>query len=159
MLTKELDHIDLKILRIVQSSGRTKRNELAEKVELSIPAVSERLRKLEESGIIRGYHGVLDPQKIGLGVMAFIFVISESSTHYRDIVKRASSHSEILECHAITGEGSHILKIRTQNTATLERLLSNIQSWPGVMNTRTSLVLSTQKESTVLSLSHLTESE
>jgi Lrp/AsnC family leucine-responsive transcriptional regulator len=82
-------------------------------------------------------------------------VTSESSKHYPDIVKKAMTHPEVLECHAVTGEGSHLLKIRTVNTASLEKLLSQIQSWPGVVNTRTSVVLSTPKETPVLPLKQL----
>jgi len=156
MQPEKLDGIDLQILDVLQSRGRTKRNELAEKVKLSIPAVSERLRKLEERGIIRSFNAVLEARKIGLEVTAFIFVMAESSTFYPQILERATGHPEILECHAITGEGSHILKARTRSTATLEKLLSQIQSWPGVHNTRTSIVLSSPKETTVLPLTHLT---
>jgi Lrp/AsnC family leucine-responsive transcriptional regulator len=152
MHAEKLDSVDLQILEILQSHGRTKRNELAEKVDFSIPSISERLRKLEQNGVIRSYNAVVDPQKIGLSLTAFISVTSESSKHYPAIVKRASAEAEILECHAITGEGSHLLKIRTQNTASLERLLTQIQSWPGVVNTRTSVVLSTPKETTVMPL-------
>lgn len=155
MQTEKLDAIDLQLLEILQSEGRTKRNELAEKVKLSIPAVSERMRKLEERGIIRSINAVVEARKVGLEVTAFVFLMSESSTHYKEIIRHASAHPEILECHAITGEGSHILKVRTQSTATLERLLSQIQSWPGVKNTRTSVVLSSHKETTVLPLTHL----
>ncbi|MDZ7291707.1 MAG: Lrp/AsnC family transcriptional regulator [candidate division KSB1 bacterium] len=155
---EKLDAIDLQILEVLQSHGRTKRNVLAEKVALSIPAVSERLRKLEERGIIRSFNAVLDAHKIGLEVTAFIFVTAESSTVYPQIIERAAAHEEILECHAITGEGSHLLKVRTQNTLTLEKLLSQIQSWPGVKSTRTSIVLSSPKETTVLPLSHRTKS-
>jgi Lrp/AsnC family leucine-responsive transcriptional regulator len=156
MHTEKFDAIDLQILGVLQSQGRTKRNELAERVKLSIPAVSERLRKLEERGVIRSFNAVLDARKAGLEVTAFIFVMAESSTFYPQIIERATKHPEILECHAITGEGSHILKARTQSTATLERLLSQIQSWPGVTNTRTSIVLSSPKETTELPLIHLT---
>jgi Lrp/AsnC family transcriptional regulator, leucine-responsive regulatory protein len=158
MSSEKLDAIDLEILRILQLEARTKLNELAEKVDLSIPAVSERLRKLEESRLIQGYHAVLDPHKIGLEITAFIVVISESSTHFPHILKRASANPEVLECHAITGEGSHILKVRTQSTTTLEKLLSQIQAWPGVVATRTSLVLSSPKETTALPLSHFRDS-
>ena len=156
MQTEKFDAIDLQILEVLQAHGRTKRNELAEKVKLSIPAVSERLRKLEERGVIRSFNAVLDARKAGLEVTAFIFVMAESSTFYPQIIDRATAHPEILECHAITGEGSHILKARTQSTATLDKLLSQIQSWPGVHNTRTSIVLSSPKETTELPLTHLT---
>jgi Lrp/AsnC family leucine-responsive transcriptional regulator len=158
MHAEKLDEIDLKIIEILQVAGRTKRNELAEQVKLSIPSVSERLRKLEESGCIRSYHAVLEARKVGLEVTAFIFLISESSTHYAEIIEHANKQDQILECHAITGEGSHLLKVRTQSTATLEKLLSEIQSWPGVINTRTSVVLSSPKETTVLPLRHLRKS-
>ncbi len=155
MQVEKLDAVDLLILEVLQAQGRTKRNELADTVKLSIPAVSERLRKLEERGIIRSFNAVVEARKVGLEVTAFIFVMAESSTFYPEIIKRATAQEEILECHAITGEGSHMLKARTRSTATLEKLLSQIQSWPGVKNTRTSIVLSSPKETTVLSLTHL----
>ena len=151
----KLDEIDLKILSTLQDNGRTKRNKLAEEVKLSIPSVSERLRKLEEYGVILGYHSVLDARSVGLEVTAFIFLTTESSKFYAKIIERATEHEEILECHAITGDGSHILKIRTESTETLENLLSKIQAWPGVVNTRTDVVLSSPKETNVLPLSQL----
>jgi Lrp/AsnC family leucine-responsive transcriptional regulator len=151
----KLDEIDLEILRTLQRRGRTKRSELADQVGLTIPSVSERLRKLEEIGIIRGYAALLDPVRVGLEVMAFILVEVESSKYFDDVIQRAQANEEILECHAITGEGSYLLKARTKNTSTLERLLSEIRSWPGVANTRTSIVLSSPKETTVLPLTQL----
>ncbi len=151
----KLDEIDINLLEILQDSGRTKRNQLAEKVGLSIPSVSERLRKMEEHGVIRSYVTVVEPRKVGLEVTAFIFLTAESSQYYSGIIERAAAHKEVLECHAITGEGSHLLKIRTQSTASLEGLLSQIQAWPGVVNTRTDIVLSSPKESAVLPLDHL----
>ncbi len=144
--TVAIDDIDAKILEILQRSGRTRRNDLAEKVGLSLPSVSDRLRKLEENGIITGYYATVDPRKLGRDITAFIFVTSDSSKHYGQLVEHAASLDEILECHAITGEGSHLLKVRTANTASLERLLGKIQAWPGVLSTRTNLVLSTSKE-------------
>lgn len=151
----KVDDVDIQILKILQAQGRTKRNELAESVKLSIPAVSERLRKLEERGIIRSYNAVLDARKLGRGLTAFIFVAAESSSYYKQIIEKAIAHPEVLECHAVTGDGSHILKIKTLSTETLERLLSHIQSWPGVTNTRTNVVLSSPKEETIISLAHL----
>jgi len=73
-------------------------------------------------------------------------VISESSKHFQSIVEHSQKLKEVLECHSITGDGSHILKIRTENTTTLEKLLSKIQNWPGVKSSKTSIVLSTHKE-------------
>ncbi|MEI8133977.1 MAG: Lrp/AsnC family transcriptional regulator [bacterium] len=151
-----LDAIDLAILEKLQDYGRTKRNELAELVGLSLPAISERLRKLEdERGILEGIHAKVDPKLTGLDVAAFIFVTVESSTLYPQFLESARKHPEIMEVHAVTGDGSHLLKIRTWNTSTLEQLLSEIQSWKGVKQTRTNVVLSSPKETSALPLAEL----
>ena len=141
-----LDDIDVTIMEILQKNGRTRRNDLAEAVGLSLPSVSERLRKLEENGYVTGYFATVDPGKLGKDICAFIFVTVDSSRHYPGFLEHAHANDEILECHAITGEGSHLLKVRTSNTASLEKLLAKIQAWAGVLNTRTNLVLSTSKE-------------
>lgn len=152
-----LDNTDIDILEFLQKEGRTKRGELAEHVGLSIPTISERLLKLEQHGIIEGYHAVLNPRKLGLEVTAYIFLISESSTHYPEVVEHAVNKKEILECHAITGDGSHLFKVRVANMSSLEKLLAEIQAWPGVKNTTTDIVLSTAKETSDLTLEHLRE--
>jgi len=141
-----MDDIDVKILDILQKQGRTRRNDLAERVNLSLPAVSERLRKLEESELITGYFAKVDHKRLGKDITAFITVTVDSSKHFGSFVEHTSSADEVLECHAVTGEGTHILKIRTENTSSLEKLLAKIQSWQGVVKTTTSVVLSTSKE-------------
>lgn len=141
-----IDEIDAKLLEMLQKQGRTKRNDLAEAVGLSVPAVSERLRKLEEGGVVTGYHARVDHRKLGKDITAFIFVTVDSSRHYAQFLEHAHGLDEIQECHAVTGDPSHILKIRTANTGSLEKLLARIQAWPGVVSTRTNLVLSTSKE-------------
>jgi Lrp/AsnC family leucine-responsive transcriptional regulator len=141
-----LDDIDLKILDILQRAGRTRRNDLAESVGLSLPSVSERLRKLEEANVITGYHARVDHKRMGNDITAFIVVTVDSSRHYSAFLDHAQGLDEIMECHAITGDGTHLLKVRTCNTASLEKLLAKIQAWSGVVHTRTQLVLSTAKE-------------
>ncbi len=145
-----LDEIDTKILEILQKNGRTRRSDLAVAVDLSIPSVSDRLRKLEETGIVTGYAALVNPKKLGKDITAFIVVKIDSSKHFHTFIEHAKSSDEILECHAVTGEGSHILKVRSSNTSTLEKLLAKIQSWPGVVDTRTNLVLSSPKETTFI---------
>ena len=145
-----LDDIDQKILEIIQKEGRTRRNDLAERVGLSLPAVSERLRKLEEAEIITGYFAKLNHRLLGKDITAFVLATIDSSKHYTAFVDHVQTMDDILECHAITGEGTHLLKIRTENTASLEKLLAKIQSWSGVTKTTTSIVLSSPKESTVI---------
>lgn len=153
--TADLDAIDLTILETLQQRGRTKRNELADLVHLSLPAVSDRLRKLEERGILKGFQAQLAPKVVGLDVAAFIFVSVESSANYPSFLAKATEHPEVLEIHAITGEGTHLLKIRTWNTSTLEQLLSEVQTWPGVRATKTNIVLSTHKETLSLPIGEL----
>jgi len=153
MHADRLDKIDIKILELLQQNGRMKRKALAENAGLSIPSISERLRRLEQRGYIKGYFSILAPKKIELGLAAFVFVTAESSTFYASIIAQAEKETEIMECHAVTGAGSYIFKVRTRDTETLERLLSQIQSWAGIKDTATHVVLSSPKESTVLPLS------
>lgn len=148
----QLDDIDITILDILQKNGRTRRNDLAQAVDLSIPSVSERLKKLEENGIITGYTAFIDPKKVGKDITAFITVTVDSSKHYNSFLDHAKSTDEILEIHSVTGTGTHLIKIRTENTSTLEKLLSKIQAWSGIVNTTTSIVLSTMKETNKLKI-------
>lgn len=141
-----LDDTDIQILNHLQNNGRAQRNKLAEMVGLSVPSVSERMRKLEEKHMIEGYQAILNPRAFNLDITAFIFVEVDGSTRYPEFVKHVESEKEVLECHSITGDGSHILKIRTRNTESFERLLSRIQMWEGVKKTRSNVVLSTYKE-------------
>ena len=149
------DEIDIKILDLLQNNSRAKRNEIADKIGLSLPSVTDRMNKLEENGIIDKYITKLNHKNLGKDITAFIFVTSDSSTHYKDFISHAQQNHEILECHSITGDGSHILKIRTENTTSLEKLLARIQSWRGVRSTRTSIVLSSHKETFFLELKSL----
>jgi Lrp/AsnC family transcriptional regulator, leucine-responsive regulatory protein len=141
-----LDETDVQILKHLQENGRAQRNKLAEIVGLSVPSVSERMRKLEERNLIEGYHAVLNAKLFNLDITGFIFVEVDGSANYAGFVKNVIREPEVLECHSITGDGSHILKIRTRNTETLEKLLSRLQSWDGVKKTRSNLVLTSYKE-------------
>jgi len=147
-----LDELDLKILRTLQSNGRTKRNVLAEEVGLTIPSVSDRLKKLEESGIIEGYYAKVKRQAFGFDILAFILVMMDSSKHYKDLIKHVEKNPNVIECYSVLGEGSHILKVAVKNTGSLEKLLSEIQTWTGVTSTKTTYVLSTIKETTSINI-------
>lgn len=147
-----LDDLDIKVLKILQREGRTKRNELADSVGLSLPAISERLNKLEEKKIIEGYYAKLNRKAFGYDIMAYILVLMESSKHYKSLISHVEKMPQILECHSVLGEGSHLLKAISKNTESLEKLLAEIQSWPGVISTKTTFVLSTIKETTEIEL-------
>ncbi len=145
-----LDEIDITILTILQHHGRRHLAEIAKEVDLSPPAVMERVKKLESRGIIKGYHALLDAKALGKDIVAFIGV---SVGHQRYITAFASHmvrQHDVLECHHVTGEESFILKVKTANTDSLERFLGEIRSMEGVTRTVTKVVLSTPKESQVL---------
>lgn len=147
-----LDDLDLQILRALQQNGRIKRNELAEQVGLSVPSVSERFKKLEDNRIIEGYYAKINRQSFGFDILAFILVMMDSSKHYKDLIKHVEKHPNILECYSVLGEGSHLLKVAVKKTESLEKLLSEIQTWTGVTSTKTTYVLSTIKETTAINI-------
>jgi Lrp/AsnC family leucine-responsive transcriptional regulator len=141
-----IDEIDAKILELLQRDGRMQRSDVAEEVNLSISAVSERMRKLEERDVIEGYKAIVDAKRLRLDITAFIRVSVDGSEHYPDFVEQVTGMKNVLELHSITGAGSHVMKVRTKDTTSLERFLSDIQAIPGVSKTTTSIVLSTFKE-------------
>ncbi len=147
-----IDQIDLKILSILQNNGRTRLADIADEVELSAPAVMERVKKLEASGVIKGYQALVDGKKVGKDITAFIGV---SIGNQRDIDQFATQvlrYQDVLECHHVTGDESFILKVKSANTGSLEKLLGQIRSVEGVTRTVTKIVLSTAKESQTLEL-------
>ena len=147
-----MDEKDKLILSLLQKDGRMTASEMAGKVDLSVPAVTERIRKLTEGSVLKEFRAVVDAKKVGYDVTAYILLDMSSSDSYGNMVDHAQDNDEVLECHSITGEGSHILKVRTHDTSSLESLLRDIQSWPGVIRTHTMIVMSTFKEATSLKL-------
>jgi Lrp/AsnC family transcriptional regulator, leucine-responsive regulatory protein len=144
--TPELDAIDLQILNLLQASGRVPHVKLAEQVGLSAPSVIERVKKLEDSGIITGYHASVDARRLGKDVTAFIGV---SISHPKTIPlfeETIDLLDDVLECHHVTGHHTVLLKVKTNNTSSLERLISTIRSIEGVARTETMVVLSTHIE-------------
>ncbi|MEF8817602.1 MAG: Lrp/AsnC family transcriptional regulator [Salinibacter sp.] len=145
-MAHRIDEIDAKILDLLQRDGRMQRSDVAEEVDLSISAVSERMRKLEERGVIQGYTAVVDAKRLRLDITAFIRVSVDGSEHYPDFVDQVEEMDQVLELHSITGAGSHLMKVRIPDTTALERFLSEIQAISGVTKTTTSIVLSTFEE-------------
>ncbi len=152
-----LDEKDAKILEILQKDGRTANVDLARAVELTPSATSERLRKLEERGVIRGYTALLDPRAMGLGLVAFIFMRVDDP---EDLIGRAEGTAEalsalpsVLELHHLAGEDCFLLKVRARDTDDLYRILRDeLGRFKAIKGTRTTIVLKTVKESTVLPL-------
>ena len=146
----KLDNIDKKILIELQRSGRESASHIAEKINLSVPTITERIRKLQDSGVILGFQAIVDPMKLGLDVAAIITIISGSSQYYKEVTIAAEETPEVIQCFSTTGNGSHTLLVMTKNSNTLEELLRKIQSWPGVNRTETQIILSSYKHGTIL---------
>ena len=149
-----LNSIDYKIISRLMPCARTTWAELGTLLGLSAPAAAERVRKLEEKGIIKGYHASIDPEAVGCGLAALISVslsTSEARAHFLSYIQELP---EILECHHVAGEEDYVLKVRCQGTRALELLISHkLKSIAGVSRTRTTVILSTIKETSILPIS------
>ncbi|MDD2422051.1 MAG: Lrp/AsnC family transcriptional regulator [Heliobacteriaceae bacterium] len=147
------DPVDCRILQLLQQNGRVTQTELASLVGLSSPAVAERIKKLEEKGIIQGFQARLNPNALNLGLTAFISLQLDHPDYYTRFVEQITQSPNVLECHRITGQDGFLLKIRVKDTGELEQLLTRyILIIPGVSNTRTHIALATPKEESALPL-------
>lgn len=141
-----LDAIDLEILQTLQEDCKIPLARIGDRVGLSAPSVIERIKKLEQAGVVRGYHAVLDSRRVGLDVTAFIGVLLSQPLGIQDFEGTVSALEGVLECHHVTGGYTLLLKVKTQNTSSLEKLISQIRGIPGVTRTETMVVLSTHTE-------------
>ena len=140
-----LDEIDIKILEYLQRDGRETASKIAEKLNLTVPTITERIKRLQESSVIKGFQAIIDPKSVSLDVSAVITVISSSSNNYQQVVNNAIDCPEIIQCFSTTGMGSLLLWVSTKNSQSLEELLRKIQSWPDVTRTETQVILSSYK--------------
>jgi Lrp/AsnC family leucine-responsive transcriptional regulator len=148
-----IDETDLRILSILQGAARTSNAEIARQVDMAPSAVLERIRKLEESGIIRGYETRMHPEAFGLSLLAFVFVRTDDSARSRRTEETLAGIPEVQEVHHIAGEDCFLVKVRTSTPQALGLLLrEKIGSMESVIATRTTIVLETQKESGQLPL-------
>ena len=145
-----MDTIDLKVISKLMMNGRMTWAELASCLGLSSPATAERVHRLEEQGVIKGFTALVEPEAVGCGLTAFVAVTLERPEHRNSFLQRITEMGEVQECHHVAGEDDYILKVRCRGTRDLERVVSDeIKSMPGVVRTRTSIVMSTHKETPV----------
>jgi Lrp/AsnC family leucine-responsive transcriptional regulator len=137
-----VDQVSRKLLSLLREDARAKYAELGQAIYLSAPAVFERVKKLERSGVIRRYTVDLDPHTIDLGLCAFVQIRLER-TSAADLAKLLMPFTEIEECHCIAGEDCVLAKVRTRDAGALNHLLEEIKKLPGVQRTLTTIVLST----------------
>lgn len=152
---KQLDHKDRLLLHLLQQNSRVSSAELARQLDLSVPGLQKRLKRLEEAGFIEGYVTLVNREALGLDLLCFTQV-TLSHQHPECVgqfCERVKGLPEVLECHHLTGEFDYLLKVVVPSPQHLEQLLTEkIRRLPGVDKVRTSIVLSEVKASTTLPL-------
>jgi Lrp/AsnC family leucine-responsive transcriptional regulator len=143
-----LDRTGLKILRALQENARLSFSQLGRQVALSPPAVAERVRRMEEVGIITGYHAQVEPDKVGLPIMAFI-TLKTRADKYPEIMVSVRRAPEILECHHVSGGESFVIKVVASSIPHLERVIERLSPFG---ETSTLIVLSSPVVKQVLDL-------
>lgn len=142
-----MNEIDDMILMLLGGNARMSASEIAKKINLSIPAVTARIRKLEERGAVKGYGAVLDRRRIGKGLLTFILVDVEKTENIENFRKEMLLLEEVVECHHVAGEYDYLLKVAVADTAELENfIMEKLKRIPGVADSRTFIVFSSIKE-------------
>ncbi len=153
-----LDAMDSKALEALMDSGRMSWADLAVRLGLSAPAAAERVRRLEERGVIRGFSAIVDPEAIGLDLLAFVAVTLERPDHRDTFLQWVAVCTNVQECHHLAGDDDFLIKLRCRGTRDLERIISDdLKGLPGIARTRTSICLSTVKESVAVPVSNVVE--
>lgn len=148
-----IDATDKRILSMLQANARMSNAEIARRVKMAPSAVLERIRKLEERGIVREYTARLEPKAIGLRLLAFIFVRTKAGTWQENTAEQLAELPQIEEVHHITGEDCFLVKVRVKDTNALGALLRDgIDEIESVAGTRTTVVLESVKETSRVSL-------
>lgn len=148
-----MDEIDFKVMSVLSKNGRITWSELAKQLGLSNPATAERVRRLEEQGVIKGYTALIDPFEVGCELTAFVGVTLERPEHRSAFLSKIGELDEVQECHHVAGDDDYLLKIRCRNTRDLDRVISHeIKGLTGVVKTRTTIVMDTSKETPAVPL-------
>ena len=150
-----LDDIDRRLLRTLQGDGRISNAELAERCGLSPSACSDRVRRLREAGFITGFTAVLDPEKVGRGVLIFVEVVLDRTTPevFESFAAEARRAADVLECHMVAGGFDYLIKVRVADMAAYRAFLSDaLLTLPGIRETHTYAVMEEIKNSTVIAL-------
>jgi Lrp/AsnC family leucine-responsive transcriptional regulator len=155
---ERLNRTDRKLLEILQRDGRLTNLEIAGRVNLSASACLRRIRALETAGVIRRYVALLDPRKVGLGLMAFVNVKLEKRGRMPTdaFAKAVKDWPEVLACHSLTGDMDYLLRVQVEDLEHFSRfVMDSLLKHPGVLDVKSSFVLEAVKETTALPLAHL----
>lgn len=144
------DKIDLRILQMLKENARVANAAIARDVDLAPSAVFQRIKKLEEGGVIRGYHAHIDPESLHQGLLAFISVQTGEGARASETAELLADVPEVMEVHRVVGQDCFFLKVRVRDTTALGVLLDEkIQTLEPVASTSTTIVLSTAKDDDV----------
>lgn len=141
-----MDATDRALVQTLRENGRASYAELGRQVGLSGPSVQDRVRRLEERGVITGYRAVVPPAALGLGVTALIGILLSDSASHEEVGRRLADVDEIEDCWFTAGEEAYVVKARARDVEDLERLLGRLTTVEGVARTRTTVVLGTRWE-------------
>ena len=136
-----LDERDLEIVAALQEDARATYADVGQRVGLSASSVHDRVRKLEQAGVIRGYRAIVDPDALGLLITALVAATPLDPQQPDDLPDRLADFPEVEDCLSVAGEANYILKVRTRTTADLEDLIRRLREKAGVA-TRTTIALS-----------------
>lgn len=150
-----IDSMDIHILNILQSNGKITNAELARQIGMAPSGVLERVKKLEQKGIIQGYEVRLSPKALGISLSTFILIKTEDAVGSAEIGKQLAKIAAVQEVHWTAGEYNYLVKARVSSTDTLAQLMKKFGEIPGVRDSRTTLVLDTIKETQALSLDYI----
>jgi Lrp/AsnC family leucine-responsive transcriptional regulator len=141
-----VDQVDRKIIAALRENGRATYADLGRSVGLSASSVHERVGKLEAAGVITGYHAMVDPSTVGLGVTALVGIHPTDTATEDDVADALSLLDEVESCYAVAGDEAFVVKVRVATVDDLERALGRLRRIPGVGRTNTTVVLSTRFE-------------
>jgi len=149
-MSLSMDETDLTILSLLQPNSCLTNNELAKKIGMAPSAVLERVKKLEQKGIIEGYPTRIKPEALDLKLLAFIFVKSSEGPGNASVAKQLAKIPEVLELHHVAGEDCYLAKVRTKDPQALIHLMREKFNIPNLLSTKTTIVLETLKETNQL---------
>jgi Lrp/AsnC family leucine-responsive transcriptional regulator len=143
-----LNSLDSKGIRLLLRNGRASWAELGKELGLSAPSAADRVHKLEQRGVIRGYAALVDPASVGYPLTAYVSVSLASHRRRAAFLRAIEKMEQVAECHHVAGDDDYLLKVRCRGTQDLDHLLATeLKDKLGVAKTRTTIVLSTAKES------------
>ena len=136
-----IDETDVKLLELLSKDASATATEMMSQVNLSVPAINKRIRKMRQNGVIRRFTTVVDGEKVGKPIIAFILLILQQASAVDSLLQYVSTDPDVLECYAVTGEYDYIVKVCAADVKALERKLTLLKQRKGVVKSHTLFAL------------------